>query len=65
MALDSLKSEAMTTYQRFINIGIAICVVNAFKNGHIALEISNFSDLPLEQVKTIIEDYLKSEPLKS
>jgi hypothetical protein len=59
----------MTTYRRLIlkgkEEGIAFCVVNAFKNEKSAIEISNLIDLPLEQVKIIIEEYLKSEPLKS
>jgi hypothetical protein len=67
--LEPLKSEAITTYKRLILKGmeesIAFCVISAFKNGKSALEISDLIDLPLEQVKTIIEEYLKSEPLKS
>jgi hypothetical protein len=69
MALDSLKSEAMTTYKRIINKGevdgiekgVQIPVINAFKKGHSILEISSFNDLPIEQVRSIIEKYLKSQ----
>lgn len=45
--------------------GRAFCVTSAFKNGKSVLEISDFLALPLEEVKNIIEEYLKSEPLKS
>jgi hypothetical protein len=63
--LEPLKSEAMTTYKRIINKGkiegIEIPVINAFKRGHSVLEISSFNDLPIEQVRSIIEKYLKSQ----
>jgi flagellar biosynthesis/type III secretory pathway protein FliH len=52
-------------YEEGRKIGRAFCVTSAFKNGKSALEISDFFALPLEEVKTIIEEYLKSEPLKS
>jgi hypothetical protein len=67
--LEPLKSETMTTYKRIINKGevdgiekgVQIPVINAFKKGHSVLEISTFNDLPVEQVRSIIEKYLKSQ----
>jgi hypothetical protein len=51
----------MTTYKRIINKGTEIPVINAFKKGYSVLEISAFNDLPVEQVRLIIEKYLKSQ----
>jgi hypothetical protein len=54
------RKDIEKAYQEGIKIGRALCVTGAFKNGKSALEISNFLALPLEEVKTIIEEYLKS-----
>jgi hypothetical protein len=73
----SLDNLATTDFERLIlrmyrkkiekeiEAGVAIYVTNAFKNGHTALEISDFFNLPLEKVKIMIEENLKSELLKS
>jgi hypothetical protein len=53
------RKDIEKAYQEGIKIGRAFCVTSAFKNGKSALEISNFLDLPLEEVKTIIEEHLK------
>jgi hypothetical protein len=39
--------------------------IHFYKKGYSAEEISDFKDLPLEKVKIMIEENLKSEPLKS
>jgi hypothetical protein len=54
------RKDIEKAYQDGIKIGTAFCVTSAFKNGKSALEISDFFALPLEEVKTIIEEYLKS-----
>jgi hypothetical protein len=51
----------MTTYKRLVNKGFEIPLINAFKKGRSILEISSFNDLPIEQVRSIIEKYLKSQ----
>ncbi len=66
---EPLKEEAMSTYDFFvkkgmdkgIEKGIEIPVVNAFKRGNNAEQIADFMDLPLEKVKTIIENYVRSQ----
>lgn len=58
---EPLKSEAMTTYKRLVNKGVEIPVINAFKNGYNVQQIVDIMDLPLEQVRSIIEKHLKSQ----
>jgi hypothetical protein len=59
------RKDIEKAYQEGVKIGRAFCVTSAFKNGKSALEISDFFNLPLEKVKIMIEENLKSEPLKS
>jgi hypothetical protein len=51
----------MTTYQNIVNRGTELPVTSAFKRGHNVLEISTFNDLPVEQVRSIIEKFQKSQ----
>jgi predicted transposase YdaD len=67
----------MTTYQNVFNDGkiqgieegiekgIEILVINAFKKGFSVPQIVEIMDLPVEQVRSIIEKYLKSQGHKS
>jgi DNA-binding NarL/FixJ family response regulator len=67
--LEPLKSEAMTTYKRIVNKGKIEgkveereeIVINAFTEGYKVEEIATFLKMPLDKVKSVIENFQKSQ----